>query len=193
MDKTHDQQRASIDAGVTNDWQRTGVLVYVRSLSDEELREARERGITELDEIIEFARLGQAAERQARQAAQQERPPLEDVLDAFVASGAGPNSASLHEWIRRYPKYERDLTEFAASWSLMKWLPPSPDAEEVDEKTLVLRGMSVVQNLLHKQLQAQRGTDTAYRGDTGETGMGAVCANGRGNHGERGDDEDRPA
>lgn len=84
---------------------------------------------------------------------QQERQTLEDVLDEFVASGAGPNSASLAEWIRRYPQYERELTEFAASWSLMKWLPPSPDAEEVDEETLVLRGMSVVQNLLHRQEQ----------------------------------------
>ncbi|MCC6630136.1 MAG: hypothetical protein IT340_22375 [Chloroflexi bacterium] len=85
---------------------------------------------------------------------QQERQALEDVLDAFVASGAGPNDASLAEWIRRYPQYERELTEFAASWSLMTWLPPSPETEDVDEETLVLRGMSVVQNLLHKQQQA---------------------------------------
>lgn len=92
---------------------------------------------------------------------QQERQTLEDVLDAFVASGASPNGASLAEWIRRFPQHERELTEFAASWSLMKWLPPSPDAEEVDEKTLVLRGMSVVQNLLHKQLQAQAAPATA--------------------------------
>lgn len=86
---------------------------------------------------------------------QQERQALEDVLDAFVASAAGPDSAPLAEWIRRYPQYERELTEFAASWSLMRSLPPSPDAEEVDEETLVLRGMSVVQNLLHKQQLAQ--------------------------------------
>ncbi len=86
---------------------------------------------------------------------QMERQMLEDVLDAFVESEAGPNSASLAEWIRRYPQYERELTEFAASWSLMKWLPPSPDAEAVDEETLVLRGMSVVQNLLHRQEQGQ--------------------------------------
>ncbi len=75
---------------------------------------------------------------------------LEGVLDAYVASGAGPNAA-LDEWIRRYPEFERELIEFAASWSLMKWLPHAPDAEEVDETTLVLRGMSVVQDLLHRQ------------------------------------------
>ena len=74
---------------------------------------------------------------------------LEDILDAYVASGVGPNSP-LNEWIRRYPEFEQELIEFAASWSLMKWLPPAPGTEEVDEETLVLRGMSVVQNLLHR-------------------------------------------
>ncbi|MPZ13595.1 MAG: hypothetical protein GEU73_04095 [Chloroflexi bacterium] len=76
---------------------------------------------------------------------------LDDVLDALVASDADPNSASLAEWIRRYPQYEREITEFAASWSLMKWLPPSPDAEAVDEETLVRRGMRVVQAVLERR------------------------------------------
>ncbi len=80
---------------------------------------------------------------------------LEAVLDAFVASGTGPNSVSLIEWIHRYPEYAQELTEFAVSWSLMNHLPPSPDAVEVDEETLVLRGMSVVQNLLHRHEQEQ--------------------------------------
>ena len=75
---------------------------------------------------------------------------LEDVLDAYVASDVGPNSP-IDDWLRSYPEFEREIIEFAASWSLMEWLPPTPDAEEVDEETLVLRGMSVVQNLLHRQ------------------------------------------
>ena len=75
---------------------------------------------------------------------------LEDVLDAFVASDCDPNE-TLHEWILRYPEYEQELTDFAVSWSLMKSMPTAPDAEEVDEDILVLRGMSIVQNLLHNQ------------------------------------------
>ena len=75
---------------------------------------------------------------------------LEDILDAYVASGVGPNSP-LEEWTRRYPEFEREIIEFAANWSLMTWLPPAPSAEEVTEETLVLRGMSVVQNVLHRQ------------------------------------------
>ena len=76
------------------------------------------------------------------------RETLEDVLDAYVASNVGPNSP-LDEWLRRYPDFEQEIIKFAASWSLMEGLPPAPDAEEVDEEALVLRGMSVVQNVLH--------------------------------------------
>ena len=75
---------------------------------------------------------------------------LEDVLDDYVASDVDPVSR-LDKWIKRYPEFERELTEFAVSWSLMVSLPPAADAEEVDEETLILRGMSVVQNLLHNQ------------------------------------------
>ena len=76
---------------------------------------------------------------------------LEDVLDAYVASDTDPGG-TLKEWIRRYPEYEKEITEFAASWILMDFLPPTLDAERVDEETLVLRGMSVIQSLLHEQL-----------------------------------------
>lgn len=74
---------------------------------------------------------------------------LEGVLDSFVASGSGPSHAALTEWIRRYPHFERDLTDFVVDWSLMRHLPPSSETEEVDEKTLVLRAMSIVENKLH--------------------------------------------
>ena len=75
---------------------------------------------------------------------------LEDILDAYVASDGDPY-ISLNDWIRRYPQYEQELTEFAVSWSLMEAPLSSPHAEEVNEGTLILRGMSVVQNLLHRQ------------------------------------------
>ena len=79
-----------------------------------------------------------------------EQDRLEDILDAYVAFGDGPSSP-LDEWIQRYPEFEQELVEFAASWSLMKWLPSARGSEEVEEETLVLWGMSVVQNLLHSQ------------------------------------------
>lgn len=85
---------------------------------------------------------------------QTERPTLEDVLDAFIASGADPNGGSLAEWIQRYPEYTDELTEFAVNLSLLDTLPTSPDAEKIEAGTLVLRGMSILQNLLYRQEQA---------------------------------------
>lgn len=82
-----------------------------------------------------------------------EQATLDDVLDAYLASDQDRGSASLAEWIRRYPQYERELTDFAVSWSLMEALPPAPRAEPVDEDTLTLRGISVAQGILHQKRQ----------------------------------------
>lgn len=75
---------------------------------------------------------------------------IADVLDAYVASDVDTD-AVLDEWIKRYPEFEQELTDFAISWNLMRSLPPATDAEEIDVDTLVLRGMSIVQNILHCQ------------------------------------------
>src|SRR5437660_1670995 len=79
---------------------------------------------------------------------------LDDVLDAYMAEAGTPNWSSLAVWVRRYPQYERELMEFAATWARMEWAPLSR-GNEVDEDTLVLRGMSVVQNLLHEHRQTR--------------------------------------
>jgi hypothetical protein len=89
---------------------------------------------------------------------------LEDILDRMVASDIDPNSADIADWIRQYPDYERELMGFAASWSLMKSLPSTRMPSLVDEETLVLRGMSIVQNLLHKQSDAQPVTTGTIEG-----------------------------
>ena len=104
-----------------------------------------------------------------------EQETLEDVLDAYVASVAGPDSASLDAWIRRYPQFATELTEFAASWSLMKGLPPAPEAKETDVETLVLRGMSIVESLLHagQQRHVAPGAALASSGATIESLIGA--------------------
>lgn len=81
------------------------------------------------------------------------RVTLEDVLNDYVASSPEPSYGALEDWVRRYPQYEQELTEFTISWGLMEWLSPSSDTEEVDDETLVLHGMSIVQNLLHQKRQ----------------------------------------
>ena len=88
-----------------------------------------------------------------------EQITIEDVLNDYTAFSSTPNKEALVEWIRRYPQYERELTEFTASWVLMDKLPSSPSRAAVSKDTLVLRGMSVVQNLLHQKKQSTSTSD----------------------------------
>ena len=77
---------------------------------------------------------------------------LDDVLNAYAISDPEPGYVSLAEWVRRYPYYEQELTAFAADWALFKWLPNSTNSQSSSEDTLVLRGMNIVQNILHQQV-----------------------------------------
>jgi hypothetical protein len=84
---------------------------------------------------------------------------LEDLLDAYVtATAAQPSYAALAEWVRRYPHFAGELTEFTAHWSLMGHLPPS-DAAATDEAALVRRGMELLQPLLQRANQRQPAGD----------------------------------
>jgi hypothetical protein len=65
-------------------------------------------------------------DRRANSDHEPEPIPLEDVLDAYLASVDEPSSGALAEWIRRFPDYSQELTEFAAAWALMEALPPDP-------------------------------------------------------------------
>lgn len=92
------------------------------------------------------------------------RETVDDVLNAYVASSAEPSYKALTEWIRRYPHFERELTEFTVGWSLNETLPPVEEPEEVDEDTLVLRGMSVVQGILNKEEWTSADKQTPFAG-----------------------------
>ena len=82
---------------------------------------------------------------------QTDHDALDAMLDDFVASEADPSAPALEDWIRRYPHYEQELTEFAVGWTLMRSLPPSPGTQDVAEEMLVGRGMNVVRDLLARQ------------------------------------------
>ena len=79
-----------------------------------------------------------------------DHPALEDVLDAYIAENSppgAPDHAALTAWMRRYPRYARELAEFTANWSLLRHLPPSPALAQ-DEAALAQRGMSVASGAL---------------------------------------------
>lgn len=85
---------------------------------------------------------------------------LEDVFDALVAAQETPGPTVLDHWIREYPQFERELVDFMASWTLMNTAASSTAAQEgeaeeavKDADPLELRGMSIVQNLLHEVMR----------------------------------------
>lgn len=84
---------------------------------------------------------------------------LEDVLDALVAADEAPGPVVLNRWVREYPQFERELVDFMASWTLMNSaasMTADQDEETAEGKAderLMLRGMSIVQNLLHEMSQ----------------------------------------
>ena len=85
---------------------------------------------------------------------------LEEVLNAYIAEASSPTHSALKQWTKRYPQYEKELIDFTVNWILMNELPSASDAESVDETTLVLRAMSVVQNRLHTlRTQSQKKKD----------------------------------
>lgn len=94
---------------------------------------------------------------------------LNDILDAYAASTLGPSFETLREWVRRYPTFETELTEFTIDWRLLHALSPAAQAT-VDEETLVLRGMSIVEGLLYAQ-RMQAAKERATENTTDESGM----------------------
>lgn len=79
-----------------------------------------------------------------------ERETLEDVLNDYVDSTPVPNHATLAEWVKRYPQYANDLTEFTVSWMRMETLPAAPDWAEADAERLVQAG----RDAQHRGIQA---------------------------------------
>ena len=82
--------------------------------------------------------------------------PLEDVLNDYVSTEQNPSHEGLKKWIQQYPEYKRELTEFTVNWSLMEHLPHVLEPHEVNQETLVLRAMSIVEDRLHAATESKK-------------------------------------
>lgn len=80
---------------------------------------------------------------------------LNEVLEDYVMADGAPSRESLAEWVRAYPEYEQELTALTARWALVTHLPDVHEQSDVDEATLIIRGMSVVQSVLLNARQAK--------------------------------------
>lgn len=89
---------------------------------------------------------------------------LENVLEAYAAAEPGPSRATLTAWIRDYPQFARELTDFTARWQLLEWAGDPVDTEEPrttsdvtadEEERLILRGMSAAQSVFYAKRAPQ--------------------------------------
>jgi hypothetical protein len=74
---------------------------------------------------------------------------LPDIIDAYIAETEEYNHDTLLAWVRRYPEYSQELTDFAAEWSLVRNVPTDRYAlseEEVAEQ--VERYMPAIRELI---------------------------------------------
>jgi hypothetical protein len=85
---------------------------------------------------------------------------LDDILDAYLAAAQTPNHEVLREWIRKYPQYERELTDFTVAWIQMEEFP-SIKRDKPDHDILVLRAMSIVQNLYQAKEHESKSSQSA--------------------------------
>ena len=90
--------------------------------------------------------------------AKEEVMTLNDVLSEFVAQYDRPTREALLVWIGRYPQYERELIEFVAAWAEQEILPPAHELSSEDEKRIVNRAMSHVQNVIYNQSENRKGS-----------------------------------
>src|SRR5205814_2330728 len=74
-----------------------------------------------------------------------------------------PTHANLIEWIRKYPQFEKELTEFTVSWSVMETLPEPEEPDKNLEDSLMLKGVSLIQNLLYEMEQEQKASKGEVR------------------------------
>lgn len=101
---------------------------------------------------------------------QNEKPKLDDVLNEFVAAYEKPTAEALEVWAARYPQFRTELVDFAAAWAEQLVLPPAPELSADEEKRLVDRAMSHVQNVVfnREQSEASQVKERAITSLTGE-------------------------
>ena len=88
---------------------------------------------------------------------------LEKILDDYAASHPGPSLATLTEWIREYPQFARELTEFTAQWQLLEWVDEKSDTNVEDETVtednpFFLRAMSAAQSAFNEARERRNST-----------------------------------
>src|SRR5262249_46999225 len=78
---------------------------------------------------------------------------LQDVLDEVMLAESQPSYEALLRWIKRCPKFKKELENFFVAWSEAEMRTYLPDAVEIDHEGIAERA---VQRILTKQRLHQR-------------------------------------
>ena len=89
---------------------------------------------------------------------------LEDVLHELSMASTSPGAALLDQFVRRYPQYARELTDFAVDLAIDALKPGDDDVPtpaDVEISPAVAKALSRLQDRLHsvKKQRAQKATE----------------------------------
>jgi len=95
--------------------------------------------------------------------AQHNEIKLHDVLHEFVMAVERPDANSLEEFVKKYPQFSAELTNFTAEWLLQDLLSENDTSEKnVASGALISKAMSRLQNKLYEvgRTEANREQET---------------------------------
>ena len=73
-----------------------------------------------------------------------EKYDLEEVLDAVMLAESQPSHEALLRWIKRYPRFGKELEKFFVTWSEAEMRKHLPDAAGIDDEAIVERAVKRV-------------------------------------------------
>jgi hypothetical protein len=76
---------------------------------------------------------------------------FDDVLELLMLEETEPHYQVLLRWQERFPKYEKDLADFFATWAIQEHLAKVMPAPEIDEERLVKQGVEYAMDILRRQ------------------------------------------
>lgn len=80
-----------------------------------------------------------------------EKYDLEELLDAVMLAESQPSYEALRRWMKRYPKFGKELEKFFVTWSGAEMRNHLPDTAEMDDEAIVDRA---VRRVLAKKRRA---------------------------------------
>jgi P2-related tail formation protein len=84
-----------------------------------------------------------------------EKYDLEDVLDAVMLAESQPSHEALLRWMKRYPKFGKQLENFFVAWSESEMRQHLSDTVEIDDEAITERAVKRVLAKLQRYERAR--------------------------------------